>query len=199
MERFLYLGALMNQLTNFINKYAPLDKTAESAIANAARKESLQKNEILLQPGQYCHKLWFIKSGLIRRFYVHHDKEITTWIYYENQWFTASQSFFKEEPSTEYIQACEASELISISKEASQKLLEYPSIQKFSNLHLQEMLACTEKFIQEFTPLSAAEKYQYLFDNVPTIVKRAKLGHIASLMGVSQETLSRIRARSHVV
>ena len=186
----------MKQLINFIKKYTTLDKAAEKGITDAAKPEYFQKNEFLLKPGRYCHKIWFIKSGLIRRFHIHKNKEVTIWIYYENQWVTSSQSFFRKETSSEYIQACETSELVSISQQASQELMRYPSIQKFSKLHLQEMLACTEKLAQEFNPLSAGEKYQYLFDHASPIMKRAKLGHIASLMGVSQETLSRIRAKS---
>ena len=186
----------MQELINFIKKYTALDNAAEKAVTDAAKPEYFQKNEFLLKPGRYCHKIWFIKSGLIRRFYLHKNKEVTIWIYYENQWVTSPQSFFQNEPSSEYLQACENCKLIGISQQANQKLMQYPAIQKFSKLHLQEMLACTEKLAQEFNPLSAGEKYQYLFDHASPIMKRAKLGHIASLMGVSQETLSRIRAKS---
>ena len=192
----MYISGQMEQLIHFINRYTTLDKAAEKALGEMAKPENLQKNEFLLKPRQYCNKLWFIKSGLIRRYHVRKNKELTIWIYYENQWVTSSQSFFYHEPASEYLQACENSELISISEEASQALIQYPAIQKFSTRHLQEMLACTEKFALEFNPLSASEKYQYLFDHAAPIMKRAKLGHIASLMGISQETLSRIRARN---
>ena len=185
----------MQQLINFIKKYTVLDKAAEKAVLDATSSEFFPKNEFLLKSGQYCNKIWFIKSGLIRRFYRHNSKEITIWIHDEDQWLTSARSFFQKEPSQEYIQACEDSELVCISREASQELMHYSAIQRFSKLHLQEMLACGEKLSQEFGPLSAGEKYQYLFEHVPTILKRAKLGHIASMMGVTQETLSRIRAR----
>ena len=186
----------MQQLLNFINSYTKLGRKAEKAVMETAKQEYLQKNAFLLKAGQQCNKIWFINSGLIRRFYWYRNKEITIWIYYENQWVTSSPSFFNREPASEYIQACENCELISITREATEELIQYPAIQKFNTLHMQEMLACTEKFVQEFNPLSAGEKYQYLFDHAPPIMKRAKLGHIASLMGVSQETLSRIRAKN---
>ena len=188
----------MEKLLSFIRQYTVLDRNTEKALMEGITRETFQKNEFLLKPGQLCHKAWFITSGLTRRYYLHDDREITVWIYYENQWITSPEGFFQQNPSTEYIQTLEPCEVLSLSRAVSQQLLEYPALRDFSKLHLQEMLACTEKFTREFTPLSARQKYDYLVQHATPIVQRAKLGHVASLMGVAQETLSRVRRQAAV-
>ena len=63
------------------------------------------KNEYILEPGQRCNKIWFLKQGMVRKFYLHDGKEKTVWINTENQIFTSLQSYAQRRPADEYLQA----------------------------------------------------------------------------------------------
>ena len=186
----------MQELIGFIKKYSKgLDKDAEFALRKYSEFESYKKNDFILSQGQYCNKVWFVKSGLIRRFYIEDGKEITIWIFCENELFTSMFSYFQKKPSHEFIQACEDSELISMSRTNSEKLNKYPQIELFSRLHLEEQIAKIDIVSKKLTLMKTKERYDTFKEMAPSVFKRAKLGHIASILGVSQETLSRIRAK----
>ncbi len=184
----------MIELIQFIKGYVDLDLVTERAILNSFKIETYEKNECIIEEGKICTKMSFIKSGLVRRFYLNDGLEITNWIYYDGQWLTSMTSFFEQKPSFESFQACEKTILYSISFSEEQKLLEFPIFQRFQIKLLRQYLASLNEFHHKYKSMNANEKYSYLLTYFPEIVKRAKLKHIASLMDVSQETLSRIRA-----
>jgi len=184
----------MTELIGFINSYVELDVETESAIKQYYKEETYQKNEFIVEEGKVCTKISYIKSGLVRRFYMNDGQEITSWIYLDNQWLTSMTSFFEQKPSFESLQACEKTVLYSLSYSDEQKLLEYPIFQKFQIKLLRHYLAAFNEFHHRYKLMNAHEKYSYLLKYFPEIIRKAKLKHIASLMDVSQETLSRIRA-----
>jgi CRP-like cAMP-binding protein len=184
----------MRELFKFINYFQELDAETEQAIKRYFVKETVKKNEFLIEEGEICSKVYFIQSGLIRRFYIKDGQDITEWIYYRNQWITSLSSFFEQKPSFEYLQACEETVLFSLSYADEQKLLEYPLFSKFHIKQLRLYLARLNEFHHIYKLMSAKEKYQYLITYFPEIIQKAKLKYIASLMDISQETLSRIRA-----
>ena len=120
----------MTELLRFINSFQELDSDTELAIKSYFKKETLRKNEFIVQEGKTCSKVCFIESGLVRRFYVKEGIEITEWIYHSNQWVTSLSSFFEQKPSLENLQACEKTILYSLSYQDEQKLLEYPLFSK---------------------------------------------------------------------
>ncbi len=185
----------MEDLIRFINQYTRLDQNTEQALRELVESESCRKNEYLLREGQVCRKVWFILAGSVRKYYLHEGKEITTWIHFENEMFTSLSSYFQQKPSGEYLQACENTTLLSISYANSLKLNKHPQMRSFSKLHLEEQFSIIDKVSKKFSQMSAPDKYAALTEMAPSLIKRAKLGYIASIMGVSQETLSRIRAR----
>ncbi len=185
----------MQVLIDYINKYARLDEKAIDSLYSLAEIEFFNKKDFLLELNQYCNKIWFIKKGMIRKFYIYDDKEITAWIHTEGEIVTSLHSYFYQTPANESIQACEETEVISISRENSKKLAEIPQFVTFTNALMGEQFAVLDVNTREFTQMSATEKYNYLLKKAPEMMKRAKLGHIASLMGITQETLSRIRSQ----
>jgi len=184
----------MTELIEFINRFVELDSETEQAIVDCFETEVYEKNEFILEEGKICTKISLIQSGLVRRFYMNDGQEVTNWIYHENQWLTSMTSFFDQKPSFENFQTCEKTVLYSLSYADEQRLLEYPLFAKFHITLLRRYLASLNEFHHKYKLMTAHEKYSYLISYFPEIVKRAKLKHIASLMNVSQETLSRIRA-----
>lgn len=186
----------MQNLFKLIRKYTYLDEQTEHALIENLKIEVFKKNDFLLTPGQTCTKLYFVKTGLVRSYYLSDDKEITLWFYKEDDIVGSWHSFYKQKPASEFIQLCEDAELVSISYAVRQKLMDqFASFEKFSRLYGEELLANIDETIKRFSMMSAKEKFDGLMNSSPDLFQRAKLGQIASLLGISQETLSRIRAQ----
>lgn len=186
----------MQKLIDYINTFSRLDSQAIEALQQLAKVEHFKKNEFILEQGQRCNKIWFLKSGMVRKFYIHDGKEITIWIHVENDIFTSLKSYSQQIPSEEYLQVCEHSEVIGISKQDSEKLIQFPQFVTFTNALMEQAFVNMDVFSKEFNAKDAKEKYVFLRRIAPKMVKRAKLGHIASIMGVTQETLSRVRRQA---
>jgi hypothetical protein len=184
----------MTELIKFINSFQELDYDTELAIKKYFVKEILKKNEFITEEGEICSKVCFIQSGLVRRFHIKDGQDITEWIYHSNQWITSLSSFFEQKPSFEYLQVCEETVIYSLSYSDEQKLLEFPLFAKFHIKQLRLYLTKLNEFHHIYKLMSAHEKYSYLLTYFPEIIQKAKLKYIASLMDVSQETLSRVRA-----
>ena len=107
---------------------------------------------------------------------------------------TSWNSFYIQQQATDYIEATEDSVIESISFQKLQLLYEkFPELERFGRLVIEEKIVGIDMFYQGFYFLSAKEKYQLLTETFPGIDQRANLGHIASMLGITQETLSRIR------
>lgn len=184
----------MTELIDVINSFQVMDFGTEKAIHRYFIVEKLTKNELIIEEGKICNKVYFIKSGAVRRFCLEDGIEVTKWIYTDNQFVTSMSSFFEQKPSFESFQTCEETTVYSLTYDAEQILLEYPLFAKFHIKLLRVYLSKINEFHHLFRAMNAQEKYSYLLDFFPQIILKAKLKHIASLIGVSQETLSRIRA-----
>ncbi|WP_055091697.1 Crp/Fnr family transcriptional regulator [Flavobacterium aquidurense] len=185
----------MTELLSTINSLQVLDEETEQAIKKYFVEEKFLKNEFIICEGKISYKIYFIKSGLIRRFSLQDATEVTKWIYTDNQFVTSLSSFFEQKPSFENFQASEDTVVYSLSYQHEQILLEYPLFSKFYIKLLRLYLSKLNEFHHFYTSMTAQEKYSYLLKSLPQIVLKAKLKDIASLIGVSPETLSRIRAQ----
>jgi CRP-like cAMP-binding protein len=132
----------------------------------------------------------------LRGYYDLDGKEITHWFSFEGDFFTSFHSFISQEPAVENIQLLEGSILWSISKEDLMKLLDqYHELERLLRIAYEKYyLRLEERFVNaQFR--SATGRYKDLLLQAPHFIERVPLGYIASYLGVSQETLSRIRGR----
>ncbi|MEG1228441.1 MAG: Crp/Fnr family transcriptional regulator [Flavobacterium sp.] len=184
----------MRELLHVINSFQKLDEETEEAVKKYFVEEKFKRNEVIIEEGKICDKIYFIQSGIIRRFSMDESIEVTKWIYTDNQFVTSMSSFFEQKPSFEIFQASEETTVYSLSFDDEQILLSYPLFSSFHLKLLRLYLSKINEFHHQFRLMSAQQKYLYLLKSFPQIIKKAKLKDIASLIGVSQETLSRIRA-----
>lgn len=145
-----------------------------------------------------CHNLYFIEKGLARTYLVAEDKELTTDIILDGEIVTVFSSFTAQQPSSEYIELLENSRLIILHFDDLQKLYRnYPELERIGRLiaeHFYQSIMA-KNYRLKFN--SAAERYQHLIEAKPEIIKRVPIGIIASYLGMSIETLSRIRSKAH--
>lgn len=185
----------MKNLIKYLNNYSKLSPATEKAIQQLYKLEYYKKNEFILREGKVCEKLGFIQAGLVRRFYYNEENEVTRWIYSENEFISSLPSFFKQIPSRENFQACEDCAILTLNYKDEEKLFEYPDYERLHRILLREYISSLSEFHYSFKVMSSEQKYEYIGSYFPEILKRAKLGHVASLIGITQETLSRLRAK----
>ena len=156
----------------------------------------LAKNEYLLTEGQVCRHLYFLQQGALRGFYNLDGKEITHWFGFENDFVTSFHSFTTREPSVENIQLLEGSILWSISKDTVSDLFnEYHEIERLVRIAYEKYYIRLEERFVNAQFKTARERYENLLQQTPHILERVPLGCVASYLGISQETLSRIRSQ----
>lgn len=184
----------MEQLIQTIGERCRISPDLEQAIRSNFHLEEVKKNHLLLKEDQYARNLYFIEQGTLRTYYLHDGKEITSWFYHENQFLSAWYSFISGSPSFEYIEVLEDATLYRIDRQNYLKLIEsFPAFESFVRKLVEDNLAYLDHFSKGYMFMSAKEKYDLILSMFPDIEFRVKLGHIASLLGISQETLSRIR------
>lgn len=186
----------MQNFINYINQFINLSEETENAILQLAEKITIEKGEQLLAEGKTCKHLYFLEEGTLRSFFYLKGKDVTHWIYPNNSMVTSWYSYVTKNPSSEYIEATENSVLISLSYDNWQTLYSnHPELERFGRIVLESQIAAIDEFYKGYYFLTAKEKYELLITNYPSIIQRANLGHIASMLGISQETLSRIRGK----
>jgi CRP-like cAMP-binding protein len=186
----------MQSLFRHIASYATLTPNAIAALESSFTKMMVAKNDFLLTEGKVCKHLYFIESGALRGYYWLDGKEITYWFGFENDFVTSLYSFTTGQPAVENIQLVEGSIVWSISKDTLHQLCnEYHEIESVLRLvYEQYYLRLEERFVNaQFK--TAKDLYLQLVQQQPHIIERIPLGYIAAYLGISQETLSRIRSQ----
>ena len=184
----------MQSLVTAVQKYATLKQGVLQAFISAFTVETYEKDEHIIEANQYCRKLWFINKGVLRTYYYQNGKDITAWIYPQKYFVTQWSSFYYDNPTTDSIQAIAPTELLVITKTELNKLYDtYPELNLFGRKMMEEMTAFVDYIQHGFMFTEAKERYDNLIAIYPDILQVANLGHIASMLGMTQETLSRIR------
>ncbi|MDQ3022303.1 MAG: Crp/Fnr family transcriptional regulator [Bacteroidota bacterium] len=155
----------------------------------------VERNEILFSKGQICKHFYFVNKGCIRMFYIEPDgAEITRYFAFEKNFGTALSSFITQKPSREYIQAVEKSEVLSILRNDFYQILEtIPFFEKIYRRILETSHDYNSQRIESLLGKNAKERYVELTEQSPGIIKRIPNKLIASYLGISAETLSRIK------
>lgn len=186
----------MQTLFKHIQTYSPLSVEARSALEGCFNELVLPKNEYLLTNGMTCRQLYFLQQGAVRGCYDVDGKEITHWFAFENDFVTSFHSFITGEPAVESIQALEGCILWCISKEDLNKLFHYfREIESAVRIAYEKYYIRLEERFVNAQFKTAAERYEQLLQQTPHILNRVPLGQVASFLGITQETLSRVRSR----
>ena len=155
-----------------------------------------KKNEYLLQQGQVCKGIYFVQEGAVRTFYVKEGSEINVSFNFENDFLREIESLANNQPSLKYIQAIESSKLFFIEK---RKLIDLYNdsafFQELGRKILEQLTITEQKYASFLASNSPKERYLYILKHHPALVRRVPLQYLASYLGISRESLSRIRKR----
>lgn len=187
----------MNNFTELIQQhFGPLDTEDLHTIRTYFREEKLLKNEFFAKSDQICNRLSIVKSGILRIYALSDGKEITQWLSAPDSFITEAMGFFFNRPNRWTIQAFTEVELLTITKTDYQKLCkEFP---KWIEIEKQFIIKCfmmMEDRIFSHLSMTAEERYNRYFEHHKELFTQVPLQYIASVLGMTPETFSRIRKR----
>ena len=187
----------MTELEQYIKSYFGVVEIKDlKMIISLFKIESIKKGDFLLKSDKYCDKLSFVQSGLLRMFVSTEDKEITQWISTKGYFSTDLASFVFETKSRWTIQALIDSKLYTITKDDYKKIGDLvPEWNELEKLFLVRCFTILEDRIFSHLSMSAEERYNSFFENNKELFNQVPLQYIASLLGMTPETFSRIRKK----
>ncbi len=184
----------MEDLKQYIRMYMNITDEDLDIFASYFHVTILAKGDFFLKAGKVSDKFSFQNSGLMRVFAFHEEKEVTQWISYKGNIITDINSFVFDEPSTFNIQALNACELYTISKKDHDELrVVMPNWAELERRLLTRCFGFMEKRVFSLLALTAEERYKYMFAQNPALFTEVPLKYLASMMGMTPESLSRIR------
>ncbi len=158
--------------------------------------KKLRKKQYLLQEGDVCRYTAFVEKGMLRTFTVDEKgNEPILQFSMEGWWIADLYSFLTNEPSIYNIEALEECELLLITQPSWEILLEkIPTLERYFRILIQNNLIATQRRLMGAMSETAEEKYTKLINNFPGCIQRVPQHMIASYLGITRETLSRIRS-----
>jgi CRP-like cAMP-binding protein len=180
----------------FANNFQTTTTEIEKVVSSFKEK-TVKKNETLISKGDICRYAFFVCKGSVRAYFIDDDgQEATRYIALENQFITTIHSFISQTPTNEFIEATEQAELLQISYSDFKKIIEETTLGRdLYNKQLEVAYATNHWRLESFLKMSAKQRYDFLLQTNPAIIQRLSNKIVASYLGITQESLSRIKAQ----
>jgi len=186
----------MRKLIKNISEYITINNSDIEIINKLFSKKEYKKGEYLIEQGKRADKVFFIEKGLVRMYFINESgNEINTYFASDENFITSFSSFINQHSSVEFIKA---------EKETSVYSLNYLDFEtnndfmvKFRTLFVEQNLVCVKNRLDLLQTSNAKEKYEHFIRNTnKEIINGIPLYHIASYLGITAESLSRIRKKA---
>jgi len=164
-------------------------------IRSLATVKKVRRKELLLQEGEVCRHKIFVAKGLLKSYYLRHDgTEHIMRFSPENSWATDPESLRNQTPAQSNIEALENSEVVMWTRENLAELFaSIPAFKAYMDRLISSALKSSHERIRMNLSYTSEEKYEDFIASFPDVFRRVPLHMVASYLGVSRETLSRIR------
>lgn len=184
-------------LKQFLINNMKVDEGELDLFCKRFRHKTTKRNEILLQVGDVCPYIYFVNSGCLRIYMLDvNGKESTRFLVTEGRFGTSFPSFTLQEPSLAYIQSIEPSDVLYINHHDFNKLFDdFPGWEHSYRIGLQMDYIASIKRIESLITMDARQRYQSLMETNPALIQRLPSKIIADYLGISQETLSRLKSK----
>ncbi len=186
----------MSQLENHIIETFGFSQDEFESIRDFFQPKALKKGDFFLQEGQYVKQMGFVENGILREFLYTNDKEVTKWFSTSGYFAMDLAGFLFDQKSKVNYQALTDVELLTLSKANYNKLSsEIGRWDKLEKMFLTKCFTVLENRVVSHLSLSAEERYHQFFAFNPGLFNQVPLNYIASMLGMTPETLSRIRKK----
>ncbi|MGJ1408235.1 Crp/Fnr family transcriptional regulator [Sphingobacterium thalpophilum] len=183
-------------LLQLIRKRVSLTEDQLAEILTYFEPQSIKKNKHLLEEGAIADRLFFVNKGCLRLYFRNDELSTATrFMAFEQTFLTSIVSFISRQPATEFIQAVEDSEVLSISHNDFTFLRSHiPGWDKFYIYILEYGLTVINNKLSSLLTQTAKERYQDLLKNNPELTQRLSNSNLAAYLAISPETLSRLKS-----
>ncbi len=186
----------MKDFIQHFSQYINISKELENQLTNRISYKTFKKGEIIHYANEICVKSYFIKKGLLRLYFVKNGKEISDYFCSENEWVNSPRSFMFREPDVYFIDALEDTATFELKIEDLIYLFDsFPEMERYARLSMNSLLYRIIERVNSMRFTTAKEKYDHFRRTYHKIHPRIPLGMTASYLGITQETLSRIRSQ----
>lgn len=194
MQNFKEPEYYFNKL-GLTEEFKNLSDELRSILFSNLELKSYHRNEMILAPQKVCRHIYFVLEGASRNMIVRNGKDITTALTFEGQVTLVVDSFLSARPSFEGIQALEDTLCYRLEHDAYNYLLNnYLEFNIVTNRIRNDFFREMSHTLNSLRGLSALERYEFCIQNKPLFVQRVPVRYLASFLGMSHETLSRMRS-----
>lgn len=189
---------MFESLFQYIRRYSesPLTLAEESLIRESLLPKKIKKKDLFLKQGEICEYTGFITKGAMRQYSIDSGGiEHIIQLAVENWWIVDRESYMMKTPSVYNIDAWEDTELLALRHSDLEQLLNIPAIKEMFWKMDQASYIASQKRLNYSISLTAIERYERLVENYPDFIQRFPQHTIASYLGISKETLSRVRSK----
>jgi CRP-like cAMP-binding protein len=185
----------MDIFIDYLKQFGSVTPEGENILREKLSVKFLKKDEYFLEAGEVCRELGFVAEGIVRAFYCdRYGNDFTRFFLKERHFAVNLFSFNEESASSEYLQALTDCRLIVISRKNMDYF--YANIPEWTGLIsriTEKALLAKMEVKNALLERDATERYLYFIEKHPELIQRASLGHIASFLGMTPSSLSRIR------
>jgi CRP-like cAMP-binding protein len=184
-----------DEIFHHFEKYIQLSDTLKSELTERIIPIIFKKGELVHNADTICKKSYFIQNGLLRTYFIKDGKEISEYFSAENEWVNSPRSFMQQQVDIYYIDTLEQTDCFSLNVTDLVFLFDnFPEMERYARLSMGTVFG---HFLERITSMrftTAKEKYLHFCETYHDIYHRIPLGMVSSYLGITQETLSRIRA-----
>jgi len=187
----------MESYFKMVSQISKITAVTKLAIEGVLKGLELPKGHVLVKQNTVCNYFYFIEKGLTRTYYYKDGKDVTDWISDENSFAVSIISFITRQPDRRTIELLEPSTLWAMHHDDFENLCrQYHDFERLGRFLCASGIVQLQKKFDDLHFATASERYQTLMQTNPSFIQRVPLGMIASYLGITQETLSRIRSKT---
>jgi CRP-like cAMP-binding protein len=188
---------MIERMFTALDRLHPLTDAMKRQLAAITKVQTFPKNHLLLKEGETSNYACFVLSGFARAYYVMDGRTITSRFMTEDFMITSWISFYTRKPGYEYIELLEDSVLGCIHYNDVQMLYkDLPAFNSVGRKLIEHYFFLAEQRTQMLRKHTAEEKYYFFLQQHPDLLQRVSLKYIATYLGISEETLSRVRGKA---
>jgi CRP-like cAMP-binding protein len=184
-----------DEIFQHFEKYIQLSDTLKSVLTEKIIPIIFKKGELVHNANTICKKSYFIQKGLLRTYFIKDGKEISEYFSAENEWVNSPRSFTQQQIDIYYIDALEQTECFCLNVKDLVFLFDnFPEMERYARLSMGTVFGHFMERITSMRFTTSKEKYRHFCETYHDVYNRIPLGMVSSYLGITQETLSRIRA-----
>lgn len=186
----------MESLLHYLDSVHPLSEGLKEHLQAVLKVRTLPRKELLLRAGHVCRHIFFIEQGLLRCYYLKEEHEVCSWFMREGDVIISVESFFGQKPGYEYIQAIEDCTLYYIEYGELQAIYrDFPEFNYVGRVLTEKYYCRSEQRLYSLRMQRSHERYDHLMQHERELLLRVPAKYLASYLGITEVTMSKVRAR----